>query len=626
MDNNSITKENNEIFLLKINKIKSKNNVVPQPKPNIPNRIKLIIVDEPSYEDNILLFNSIVEEAESFLSSVPEIKRNIPPIIVYERKINYNYDVFINKSRKKFGFIFDYSLTNPKNVICSTSEVTTRCMICTYKQTTSVKWHLEGKGCAKCSNRCLWYYEIFIYEAFLIHGDNFIYPIMSLDKRLLLEQYLNIVCKKCGHKWPVTVSGHIHNNNGCPKCAMEEKRWDYNKFMKSVIRIHGYKYNYSKVIPSEITSNKSKFMVSCNTCDYEWSPSLKCHINGRTGCPSCSGQAPWTYERFLLAAFNVHGYKYYYGLINPEDIQGGTSRIKLWCGKCDYYWNPMIINHINNQTGCPSCSKNEPWTYIKFIKSVQTIHSSKYDYKLVLPEDIKWSLSIINVICLTCKYQWATTIKNHINNKNNCPKCANHLSHTLETLVGKIIEIHRYNFDYSLIKQEHIKNNKSHVQLICNKCQKCWSPTINSLIKSKTGCPRCKISKGERACLNYLLSNNIVFEEQFKLLELGMKRFDFMIEHSGLKYVIEFDGVQHFKFVEYFHKLVNVFIERQEVDILKTITALKHGYNVIRIDYKQIDNISFHISEAIKLKNITYFSTPELYPHIIHRLEMIDIM
>ena len=98
------------------------------------------------------------------------------------------------------------------------------------------------------------------------------------------------------------------------------------------------------------------------------------------------------------------------------------------------------------------------------------------------------------------------------------------------------------------------------------------------------------------------------------------KQIDFMIEHNELKYVIEFDGAQHFKFVEYFHKLENTFIERQEIDILKTITALKCGYNVIRIDYKQINNVDFHISEALKLENKIYFSTPELYKHIIRQL------
>jgi len=606
-------------------------NIVTEPKCNIlSHTLKLNIVIEQkcdnqinifNYEDNILYFNSIINEAKNFLDSVPEMIQMISPIIIYKKGIKYNYDILINKSREKFGFIFDYSLTNPKSITHITSEVTTRCMICTYKQTTSVLEHLRKTGCIKCSNKCKWYYEIFIYAAFLIHGNKFIYPIMNLDERFSVKKHFDIICKKCKNVWPTNILNHIHKESGCPECAIEERRWNYEKLMGAVVEIHGYKYDYSKVIPSEITSCDSQLILSCNFCDYGWDTDLNNHINKKHGCPSCAGNAPWTYERFLIAAFRIHGNKYFYGLVKPEDIQGGNSKIKLWCGKCDYYWNPTISAHINGGTGCRSCAKMLPVTYDSFIKSTQTVHRDKYSYELVSPDDIKGAKSVINIICLTCKYQWPTTIDSHINSKYNCPRCLQCLTHTLETLICKIIEIHGNKIDYSLIKDEHIRNNRSNVPLVCNKCKKCWSPTIATLVNKKCGCPRCKISKGERACLKILLSKNICVEEQFKIKELGRKKFDFMIEHEGSKYIIEFDGAQHFKFVEFFHKDIKTFIARQETDILKTSIALKNGYNIIRIDYKQIDNIEFHISEALKLRNKYYFSTPKLYTYITGRLE-----
>ena len=54
-------------------------------KSNIPRSLKLIIVDKTNYKDNILLFNSIVDEAKNFLDSVPEIQKMIPPIISYKK-------------------------------------------------------------------------------------------------------------------------------------------------------------------------------------------------------------------------------------------------------------------------------------------------------------------------------------------------------------------------------------------------------------------------------------------------------------------------------------------------------------------------------------------------------------
>ena len=581
-------------------------------------------IDFSEYEENILFINSIVDEARKFLVSVPEMKKMIPPIRIFGKYSKYNYEVFVNKSREKFGLIFDYSLTNPETIIGNNSEVTTRCMMCSYKNTNSIRGHFRNPGCLKCSSKCNWYYEIFIYESFLIYGDKFIYPIIEQNKKITTKENFDIICKKNKHVLSVNIMDHIYNKAGCPKCSIEERKWNYDKLMEAVIRIHGYKYNYSKIIPPEINSCDVQLTVSCNTCDYEWYPILYNHINQKSGCPSCAGNAPWTYERFLISAFRIHGNKYYYGLIKSEDIQNKGSKIILWCAKCDYYWETSVTKHYTTDfEGCKSCSKREPWTYIKFIKSTQIVHGDKYSYELVNPDDIKGYESVINVICLTCKYHWSTTVNNHINSKCNCPKCMNCASHTLETLIIKINEIHMDTINYSLIKQEHIRNNRSPLPVICNKCKKCWSPSADSLVNHKRGCPRCKISKGERACLNYLLENNIFFEEQFKIPELGMKRFDFMIENNELKYVVEFDGIQHFKFVEYFHKSVNVFIERQEVDILKTIVALKNGFNIIRIDYKQIDNVNFHISEALRSEQKFYFSTPELYMHIIRKLETI---
>ena len=48
-------------------------------------------------------------------------------------------------------------------------------------------------------------------------------------------------------------------------------------------------------------------------------------------------------------------------------------------------------------------------------------------------------------------------------------------------------------------------------------------------------------------------------------------------------FFIEFDGVQHFKFNEYFHKFFNNFDKGQKSDIFKTLEATKNGYKIIRI-------------------------------------------
>lgn len=146
--------------------------------------------------------------------------------------------------------------------------------------------------------------------------------------------------------------------------------------------------------------------------------------NGKTGCPSCSGVVPWTLERFLLKAQDIHGEKYNYTFIKKEDIKGRESYILIKCFECQYEWCTTIHIHINSRSGCPDCSGKVPWTLDRFLVRAKVIHGNKYDYSFIKKEDIKGEKSYISIKCTECKYEWnTTTVGNHIYGKNGCPTC-----------------------------------------------------------------------------------------------------------------------------------------------------------------------------------------------------------
>lgn len=60
--------------------------------------------------------------------------------------------------------------------------------------------------------------------------------------------------------------------------------------------IHGDKYNYGQVGETHVENNRSKIQVTCTKCRYTWNPTTSDHINSKSGCPSCSGNTPWTLE------------------------------------------------------------------------------------------------------------------------------------------------------------------------------------------------------------------------------------------------------------------------------------------------------------------------------------------
>lgn len=130
-------------------------------------------------------------------------------------------------------------------------------------------------------------------------------------------------------------------------------------------------------------------------------------------------------------------------------------------------------------------------------------------------------------------------------------------------------------------------------------------------------CKLCGSSIGERNIRAYLKELNIPFNQQYQLPMVPNRKYDFYFEFNGRKFIIEFDGEQHFKFVRKYHKLKSKFFEAQVIDRIKTYAAWNSGITIIRIDHTQVDNVKFHILNAINSPNIVYFSDLQLYKYII---------
>lgn len=134
--------------------------------------------------------------------------------------------------------------------------------------------------------------------------------------------------------------------------------------------------------------------------------------------------------------------------------------------------------------------------------------------------------------------------------------------------------------------------------------------------------PVCRSSKGELACISYFNTMNITIQRQFELPSFRNRYYDFMFRINDRWYLLEFDGIQHFKFVSMFHKNKAEFVHNQQIDILKTQNGIEAGYFVIRIDYKQIDTIASHVQEALKYPEYRkyYVSNYKTYHHLVSQM------
>jgi len=119
----------------------------------------------------------------------------------------------------------------------------------------------------------------FITKAKEVHGDKYDY---SKTEYMNAQTKVCIICPEHGEFWQKPYN-HL-NGNGCPSCIRHE--WDTKSFIEKARKIHGNKYDYSKV---EFKTTRDKVCIICHDLDKDgkeigefWQYPLT-HLNGH-GC------------------------------------------------------------------------------------------------------------------------------------------------------------------------------------------------------------------------------------------------------------------------------------------------------------------------------------------------------
>lgn len=153
-------------------------------------------------------------------------------------------------------------------------------------------------------------------------------------------------------------------------------------------------------------------------------------------------------------------------------------------------------------------------------------------------------------------------------------------------------------------------DTKSLLRCRCIKCGHVWD-TVAANPLGGSGCPNCAASKGESTLHDLMQSLQLHFIEQFTFPDcIGSKggkcRFDCAVLDSSDQsplLLIEFDGVQHFKPVEFFGGQQE-FEYRKRNDHIKDSYCRDHGIPLLRISYKQFDQIEQLVTDRLYELNI----------------------
>ena len=189
----------------------------------------------------------------------------------------------------------------------------------------------------------------FIKKAKEIHGDRYDYSKSEYNGS---KVKLCIICKEHGEFWQ-TPEIHL-NGSGCKKCYNKYKRGkgrqhDINWFIEEARKIHGNKYDYSKV---EYKTIFTKVCIICPIHGEFWQTPAS-HIMMKNGCYKCSGTYRLSTDEFIKKAKIIHGNKYDYSKVK---YQGNKVKVSITCPIHGEFWQKPN-DHLCGR-GCPKCKSS----------------------------------------------------------------------------------------------------------------------------------------------------------------------------------------------------------------------------------------------------------------------------
>jgi hypothetical protein len=436
--------------------------------------------------------------------------------------------------------------------------------------------HLEGVGCKECSiERQRNTLENFLSRAAKVHGNRYDYSLVEYKR---LHDPVRIICREHG-EFSQSAIKHL-SGQGCKKCNRGEV-WGIDEFKKKARLIHGEKYNYNAVT-YEKTNKKIK--IICNACKNEFDQSPNSHLSG-SGCPYCGGSKKLSDNEFKELLLDAHDGEIV--SIDPYENMDTKITVRHTCGN---EWKTTPLRLIHRMQGCPSCALDaRRMTHEQFIERLDEMHNAE-----ITPlEDYVHSKQAIRVRHLVCGREWDTEPR--IVMRYGCRDCAyDALKTTPIEFDRRLASVHRG----EIIALESYKTVRDEI-LFQHSCGHRWRAMPGDIIRRGTSCPACATSKGNKRIGQFLKDANIEFETEVRF-ETCKNRvalpFDFYI--PALETLIEYDGEQHFKAIDFWGGERGL-EERKYRDQIKNSWAMNNKKILHRIKYDE--DVEFRMRQILQI-------------------------
>jgi len=184
-----------------------------------------------------------------------------------------------------------------------------------------------------------------------------------------------------------------------------------NLFISKATKVHGNKYDYSKV---DYINAKTKVIIVCNIHG-EFSQTPSNHLSNYN-CQKCSNNFKLNTQTFIEKANQIHKNRYDYS--NTNYVNADISVLIICKEHGEFKQIPDF--HINRKCGCPKCSNNVKLCLFEFITKSNKIHNNTYNYSKVDYINNKKQVIII------CKKHGEFTQQPFVHlSRHGCPSCIN---------------------------------------------------------------------------------------------------------------------------------------------------------------------------------------------------------
>ena len=379
------------------------------------------------------------------------------------------------------------------------------------------------------------------------------------------------------------------------KKIIMSKKITTQQFIEKAKQIHGNKYSYAK---TNYINSTTKVCIICPKHGEFWQLPQN-HF--KYGCKECGNESTGKHKRksteeFIEQSIKIHNNRYDYSKV---EYKTKNDKVCIICPEHGEFWQ-IANNHLKGH-GCPKCgikitSNAKLKSTEEFIKSAKLLYGEMFDYSKVNYINTK------TPVCIICHAldengkehgEFWQTPQSHLSGRKGCLKCksekiSNSKKSNTDDFIKKANKIHLDKYDYSKV---NYTSAHSKVTIICPEHGE-FEQTPNHHLNGQ-GCPICKSSKGELLVKNILTKYKIPFKSEvtYTTNEIVRNkkefRIDFVITLNNHLYFIEYNGIQHYKPIEYFGGKCEFELQQKRDNYVRNF-VLRHSdkISLLELNYK----------------------------------------